>query len=167
MGEQVLADGDGERAAGIFRQVVEMAPDSAAAHAGLIRALAAAGRTEEAQAALAAVPEALVADPAVASAKSAFELAADRPDDSELQTLRALAAEAPADQQKQLDFAAAAFAAGSRDEAADTLLGMIAADPEWNEGTAKAKLLQIFEAVGLEDPWVAAMRRKLSTILFG
>ena len=33
---------------------------------------------------------------------------------------------------------------------------MIAADREWNEGAAKAKLLQIFEAVGLEDPWVAA-----------
>ena len=32
---------------------------------------------------------------------------------------------------------------------------------------AKAKLLQIFEAVGLEDPWVAATRRKLSLVLFG
>ena len=167
MGEQVLAEGDGERAAGIFAQVVEMAPDNAAAHAGLIRALVAAGRIEDARAALAAVPETLVADPVIASAKSALELAADRPDDSELQTLRALAAEAPADQQKQFDFAAAAFAAGSRDEAVDTLLAMIAADPEWNEGAARAKLLQIFEAVGLEDPWVAGNRRKLSLLLFG
>ena len=32
---------------------------------------------------------------------------------------------------------------------------------------ARAKLLQIFEAIGLEDPWVAATRRKLSTVLFG
>src|SRR5690606_19118691 len=39
MAEQVLAEGDGERAAGIFAQVVEMAPDNAAAHAGLVRAL--------------------------------------------------------------------------------------------------------------------------------
>ncbi len=44
---------------------------------------------------------------------------------------------------------------------------MIADRPEWNEGAAKAKLLQMFEAVGLEDPWVAANRRKLSLILFG
>jgi putative thioredoxin len=167
MGEQVLADGDGERAAGIFRQVIEMAPDEVAAHAGLIRALIAAGQIEEARAALAAVPEAAAADAAVHAAKSALELAADRPDDSELQALRALAAEAPADQQKQLDFASAAFAAGSRDEAADTLLEMIRVDPEWNEGAAKAKLLQIFEAVGLEDPWVAGNRRRLSLLLFG
>ena len=26
---------------------------------------------------------------------------------------------------------------------------------------------QLFEAVGLEDPWVAAQRRRLSLILFG
>jgi putative thioredoxin len=44
---------------------------------------------------------------------------------------------------------------------------MVQADRAWNEGAARAKLLQIFEAVGLEDPWVAAQRRKLSTILFG
>jgi putative thioredoxin len=67
----------------------------------------------------------------------------------------------------QLAFAGGAFAAGERDVAAETLLRMIAADRTWNEGAARAKLLQIFEAVGLEDPWVAAQRRKLSTILFG
>jgi putative thioredoxin len=67
----------------------------------------------------------------------------------------------------QLAYAEAAFAAGERDAAADVLLALIAADREWNEGAAKAKLLQIFGAVGLEDPWVAATRRRLSLILFG
>lgn len=43
----------------------------------------------------------------------------------------------------------------------------IAADREWNDGAAKAKLLLMFEAVGLEDLWVAAQRRRLSLILFG
>ena len=79
-----------------------------------------------------------------------------------------LAAEAdPADMAAQLAYATAAFAAGNRDAAAETLLAMIAADRAWNEGAARAKLLQIFEAVGLEDPWVAGMRRRLSIILFG
>jgi len=44
---------------------------------------------------------------------------------------------------------------------------MIAADREWNEGAAKARLLKIFEATGLEDEWVVATRRRLSRILFG
>ena len=40
---------------------------------------------------------------------------------------------------------------------------MVARDREWNEGAARTRLLQMFEAIGLEDPWVAATRRKLST----
>ena len=46
MAEQVLAEGDAERAAGVFGQVVQMAPDNAAAHAGLVRALVQAGHVE-------------------------------------------------------------------------------------------------------------------------
>jgi putative thioredoxin len=116
---------------------------------------------------LGALDPKLAADPAVERAKAALALAKDAPEEGELAALRAAAAERPADHEAQLAFATAVFAAGDREAAADTLLRMIAIDREWNEGAAKAKLLQIFEAIGLEDPWVAATRRKLSTILFG
>ncbi len=169
MAEQVLGEGDAERAAGIFGQVVQMAPDHAAAQAGLVRALVQAGRVEEAQAALAAAElnPALAGDPQLAQAKSALELAGNRVDEGELENLRAKAQADPADMQARYDFAEAAFAAGRRDDAADELLGMFETDREWNEGAARAKLLQIFEAVGLEDPWVVATRRRLSKLLFG
>ncbi|WP_375291250.1 tetratricopeptide repeat protein [Qipengyuania sp.] len=167
--EQILADGDAERAAGIFGQVVEMAPENGAAHAGLVRALAQADRAEEAQAALAraeTVP-ALVSDPQIALAKSALELAANKVDDGELAALREKASADPADMDARLAYAEAAFAAGQRDAAADELLSMIEADREWSDGAARAKLIQIFEAVGLEDPWVVSTRRRLSRLLFG
>jgi putative thioredoxin len=167
MGEQVLAEGDGERAASIFRQIAEMAPDNPGARSGLVRALLAAGRTDEAQAAFDALPDDLKADPVVAQAGSLLELAGSGVDEGELADLRKAAAERPTDHQAQFDLAQAAFAAGQRDEAADTLLKLVEIAPEWNEGAAKAKLLQIFEAVGLEDPWVAAQRRRLSLLLFG
>ena len=167
MGEQVLAEGDGERAASIFAQIAEMAPGNAAVQSGLIRALLAAGQTDEARVVLDALPEELRTDPLLTQAASALELAGSGVDEGELQSLRAAAAERPADMIAQLAFAQAAFAAGKRDEAAEALLQMIRTDPEWNEGAAKAKLLQIFEAVGLEDPWVSAQRRKLSLLLFG
>ena len=167
MAEQILAEGDGERAAGIFMQVVQMAPDNAAAHGGLIRALVAADKVEEAQKIADAIDPAAKDDPAVQAAMSALELAGTQVDDGELQALRTAASDNPDDMDKQLAFAEAAFAAGERDEAADTLLGMVERDIEWNEGAAKAKLLQIFEAVGLEDPWVVTTRRRLSRILFG
>ena len=167
MGEEVLEGGDGERAADIFAQIIEIAPDNLAAQAGLIRALVAAGHADQAQEVLEALDPQLAADPALTQAKSALALALDAPPAGELAGLRAAAEAAPADMDAQLAFANALYASGDRDAAADKLLAMVATDREWNEGAARARLLQIFEAVGLEDPWVAAKRRRLSTVLFG
>mgnify|MGYP005850895397 CR=1 FL=1 len=167
MGEEVLAEGDADRAASIFRQIAEMAPDDPGAVSGLLRALVAAGLAGEARAAWEALPEELKSDPLVAPALSAIELAGPKVDTAELEALRKAAAERPTDHEAQFEFAQAAFAAGERDAAAATLLKLVETAPEWNEGAARAKLLQIFEAVGLEDPWVQAQRRKLSLLLFG
>jgi len=167
MAEDVLASGDGERAASIFMQIGQMAPDNPAAQSGLIRALIATGEIETAQAAYDALTDEVKADPVVAQAATQLELAGTRVDDSELAALRAAAAERPADVEAQIAFAEAAFAAGDRDSAADTLLAAIERDPAANEGAAKNKLLKIFEGVGLEDPWVASQRRRLSLLLFG
>ena len=169
MGEQVLADGDAERAAGIFSQVVDMAADNASAHAGLIRALVLAERLDEARAILeqAETNPAVATDPAIQQARTALEFADNKPDEGEFARLREEAEANPDDMDKGLAYAEAAFAAGKRDEAADKLLSMIQADREWNEGAAKAKLLQFFEAAGLEDPWTVENRRRLSRILFG
>jgi len=167
MGETVLAEGDGERAASIFGQILEMAPDNAAAHGGLIRAFVLAGDLTSAQGALDMLPAAIADDPAIAQAKSALALAADAPDAGELAALEAALAADPADHQARFDLASAQIGAGQRDAAADNLLHIVAADREWQEDAARAKLLSLFEAVGLEDPWVAAQRRRLSLVLFG
>lgn len=169
MGEDALGEGDAQRAASIFAQVTEFASDNGAAHAGLVRAMVAMGQVEEAKQVMKAIEgdPRLASDPGVSAAKSAIELAGTQVDDGELAKLRTAAKAAPDDMTAQLTFAEAAFAAGQRDEAADTLLAMIETDREWNEGAARAKLLQIFEAIGLEDDWVIATRRRLSKILFG
>lgn len=167
MGETVLAEGEGTRAAGIFGQIIEMAPDNAAAHGGLIRAFVLAGDLTSAQGVLDMVPAELADDPAIAQAKSALALAADAPDAGELAAFEAVVAANPDDHQARFDLASAQIGAGLRDAAADNLLHIVGADREWQEEAARAKLLALFEAVGLEDPWVAAQRRRLSLILFG
>lgn len=166
MAEQMLTDGEAERAASAFMQIGQMDQSKPEVFSGLIRALIAAGQTQQAQAAYDALPPEMQAEDAVVKAHSALELASSGVEDDELQALRAAAADL-SNMEAQMTFAEAAFAAGERDEAADTLLAMVGNDPDWNEGAAKAKLLQIFEAVGLEDEWVAGQRRKLSIILFG
>ena len=166
MGEEVLGQGEAERAASIFAQIAEIDPASGAAQGGLIRALTALGELDQAQAAAAALPPELTSDSEVMRALTALELARNKPDDAELAALKA-AATTPDNMDARLAYAEAAFAAGERDAAADTLLAMISEDREWNDGAARAKLLQIFAAVGLEDAWVAAQRRRLSLLLFG
>ncbi len=171
MGEQLLAAGENDKALELYTQISENAPPPIAhrpeVQSGLIRSLAALGRTDDAQAAFDALPQELKDDALVKQAQAALELAAPQVDPGELQTLRATAAESPADTQAQLAFAEAAFAAGERDEAAGVLLRSIEGGGEEGNDEAKAKLLQMFEAVGMEDPWVSAQRRKLSLILFG
>ena len=166
MGEEVLAGGDAPRAANVFRQIVEMAPEHGAAVSGLARALLAAGEVEQARAALAELPETLDKDPAVARARSALALAEIAPA-GETGALEQRVAADPDDFEARYELAAALMGSERRDAAADQLLEIVRRDREWNEGAARTRLLQLLEAVGLEDPWAAAQRRRLSDILFG
>ena len=166
MGEEVLASGDAERAANIFSQILEMAPEDPEVISGAIRALAAAGRADEAQALLDAVPDKLAADPAISRARSALALAALAPAAAETAEFERRIAADPDDHAARYDLAGALMAAGDRDAAADQLLESIRRDRTWNEGAARARLLQFLEAVGLEDPWAGVQRRRLSAILF-
>ncbi|GAB5348470.1 tetratricopeptide repeat protein [Alteriqipengyuania sp. 357] len=169
MGEQLLEAGENEKAVQLYSEIASAAPPEIAGRpeiqSGLIRALLANGQHDQAQATFDALTDEQKADPAVAQAGAQLELSADRVDEGELAALREKAQ--GGDMDARFTYAESAFAAGQRDAAADELLGMIEADREWNEGAARTKLLQIFEAAGLEDPWVVATRRRLSKILFG
>lgn len=167
MGEQVLAEGDAERALSVFAQLAEMAPEHPAVQSGRVRALVAANQLDEADAAIAALPEDVAKLPEIERAKSALALARDAKPVDDLSGLAAEVAANPDDHAKRFELAGGQMAAGDRDAAAESLLAIIAADRDWNEGAARTQLLKVFEVVGLEDPWVSAQRRKLSAILFG
>jgi len=167
MGEEVLDGGDAERAVSIFAQLAEMAPENPQVIAGHARALLAAGRKDEAQRVLDAVPEDKAKDAGIARAKAALALASEAGAVDDLAGLKARIAANPDDQEARYELAGGLMAAGDRDGAADLLLGSIERDREWNEGAARKRLLTLFEATGLEDPWVSAQRRRLSAVLFG
>ena len=111
--------------------------------------------------------EAAQAEAELERAKSALALAKDAKPVDDLAGLAAEVAANPDNLDKRFELAGGQMAAGDRDAAADSLLGIIAADRDWNEGAARQQLLKLFDVVGLEDPWVSAQRRRLSAILFG
>jgi putative thioredoxin len=166
MGEQVLADGDSERATGIFTQLLEMAPEDPAVVSGLARALVGAGQVDEAAALIDALPEAARKDAAVARAESAIALAREAQPVDDLSNLQRKVAADPADLDARYELAGGLMAAGDRDGAADQLLAIIQADRDWNDSAARSRLLKLMEVVGLEDSWTATTRRRLSAVLF-
>jgi putative thioredoxin len=166
MGEEVLAAGDAERALSIFSQIAEMAPDNAEAAGGQIRALAALGHADDAEALIANLPPEMAKDAAVERGRAAIALARSARPGVDVGPLEARIAADPDDHEALFELSAARMAAGDRDAAADALLASIARDRGWEDGKARAQLLQLFEVVGLEDPWVLTQRRRLSAILF-
>lgn len=167
MAEEVLGEGDAERALAIFEQLVEMAPEHPAVLSGRIRALVAAGRNDEAEAAIAALPEELAKDAGIQRAQATLALARSAPPVADHAGLAAEVQANPDDHEKRFALANAQMAAGDRDGAADNLLHIVAADRTWNEDAARQQLLKLFEVVGMTDPWVSQQRRRLSAILFG
>jgi putative thioredoxin len=167
MAQTVLAEGDAERALGIFEQVAEMAPDTIAVTAGRAQALLQLGRIDEAEALLAALPEDKANDPALMQVKAAIALSKEAAPVDDLAGLRHAVDANPEDLDKRYELAGGLMAVGDRDGAADQLLASIAQDRAHNEGAARERLLTLFAAVGLEDPWTAAQRRRLSAVLFG
>jgi len=166
MGEEVLEAGDAERALSIFSQISELAPEDPAVISGHARALLAAGRGEEADALIAAVPADRAKDPAIVRAAAAIALAREARPVDDLDGLSQRVAANPDDHEARFELAGGLMASGDRDGAADALLEIIRRDRAWNDGAARERLLKLFDAVGLADPWVSAQRRRLSAILF-
>ncbi|MGX8011148.1 thioredoxin [Mesorhizobium sp. ORM8.1] len=158
--------GDIQTAADIYDAVLEQAPETIEAIAGLGEILFEAGDAEGAETMLARAPEDKKDAPALAALRTKMTLAAEaatlgNPAEFE----RRLAAN-PADHQARFDLAMIQNARGERHEAADNLLAIIKADRAWNEDGARAQLLKFFEAWGMTDEATLAARRKLSSLLF-
>jgi len=165
MGEEVLATGDFPRALSLYRQLADMAPDNGEVVSGLVRAMVGNGMLDEARTLLDTLPEAVARLPAVGRARAAVELAGAAAPVGETAAIEARVAADPDDHDARYELAGALMTV-DRDRAADLLFESIARDRDHNDGAARKRLLQLMEVVGIADPWVSALRRRLSALLF-
>jgi putative thioredoxin len=163
-GEELLAQGEPAQAEALFTQIRELDPANPLVIGGLARAMIAGGRTDDARDLLATLDAAHASHAAIARARAALEVAAVPAVDVSAEQARLDAN--PDDHDARFAIAQAAMAAGDRDAAADALLEIVRRDPQWNDGAARARFLQMLEAAGFEDPWGRAQRRRLSALLF-
>jgi putative thioredoxin len=165
-GTQALSEKDYLSAAQIFRKVIEVDREHAAALAGLAKCQIAAGELDGAEATLTLVPPAKSNDPEVLSARAALELARNPVDASEAGDLKAEVSRNPGNLQARFDLASHLNGTGQRAEALDHLLYIIRKERDWKEAAARKQLVKFFEAWGPKDEFTLQGRRKLSSILF-
>jgi putative thioredoxin len=162
-----LEKGDAQQAGELFSALLQEEPENPEAWGGLVRALMALDREDEAAAALEQVPPKIAEHAEVAGARSALALAVEgRAAKSQLASLQKAVAADPADFQARYDLATALNATGARAEAAEQLLDIMRRERGWNEDAARLQLLKFFEAWGFDDPATMAARRRLSALLF-
>jgi putative thioredoxin len=164
--ETAAQSGDIGTAAQLYGAVMEADPENAAAIAGLARCYLANDDHDRARQILDMAPENKVNDPAIKSVRTALDLMAEKPLDEDMAQAKETVAANPTDHNARFELAESLIAQGKNKDAADHLLTILEANLEWEEGKAKAKLLEIFEAAGPKDPVTVDGRRRLGSLMF-
>ena len=164
--EAAAQAGDIGTAAQLYGAVMEADPENAAAIAGLARCYLANGDPDRARQILDTAPESKANDSAIRSVRTALDLMAEAPLDEDLASAKESVAADPENHDARFALAEKLIGQGKNKDAADHLLAILSDDLEWQDGKAKAKLLEIFEAAGPKDPVTVDGRRRLGSLMF-
>ena len=155
-----------DQAAAVYSQIIEHAPDSVAAKAGLARCKLEAGDIENAREIVDTLSDEERNEKVFASILSALELADKAATVGDLELLQTTVEANPKDHEARYNLALALYASGDVKESIDALLEIIRQDRGWNEDAARIELLKFFEALGPTNPATLEGRRKLSSLIF-
>lgn len=164
--EAAAQAGDIGTAAQLYSAVMEADPENPVAIAGLARCYLANGDPERARQLLDMAPESKANDPAIKSVRTALDLMADAPLDEDMASARETVAAEPENHAARFELAEKLIGQGKNQDAADHLLTILSDNLDWEDGKAKAKLLEIFEAAGPKDPVTVEGRRRLGSLMF-
>lgn len=162
---QALAEKDFGTAQGIYTHILHQDEKNAQAYVGLVRTLIGAGAVDQAQHLVETAPPEIAKQNTFAEAKTALELAQQKPGGNS-GVLAQKVAQNPADHQARFDLALAQFAEGHKEEAIDNLIDIVRQSRAWNEDGARKQIVKFFEAMGSADPITVQGRKKLSSVLF-
>ena len=166
-GQAALEQNNAPEALSSYQQALALVPESLEALSGLIRSLVQMGEVEQAREVLDHLEEDRKDKPELRDAISAVEIAEKGAAGAgEIDQLRQAFQQNPDDLETHQSLAMALYGAGQAEEAMSILLLSVKKDASFDEGAAKAQLLEFFTALGAAHPAVIKARRKLSTYLF-
>jgi len=153
-----------EQAQQIYTQILHHDNANPEAIGGLMRCYLALDQADLAQQIADQLTDEMKKDDHIASALAALELGAGTGVDTSAFEARLAANEN--DHEARFDLGMALYGAGQVEEGLMELLTIVKRDRTWNEDAARLQMLKIFEAVGLSDPVVIKIRKKLTTVMF-
>jgi putative thioredoxin len=162
----LLDGGDAASALEVYQSIAAEDQANPVAAAGVLKALIALKRADEAKKLLDQIPAEMAKHADIVAVRATLELAEQAGKAGSTAALEAKLAVDPKDHQARFDLAAAQFAAGQKEEAIENLLELFRRDRKWNEEAARKQLVKLFEAMGPTDPLTVGGRKRLSSLLF-
>ena len=164
--EESLDSGDLGGAAQDFSLAAQSDPENPAPIAGMARVFIAGGEPDKAREVLEHIPEDKKDDPSVQAVLTALKLQDEAGDAGEASELEQKVADNPDDFDARFELANALVGRNDLQGASDQLFVILESDQDWEDGKAKARLLEIFEAAGFASDVAKSGRRRLSAMLF-
>lgn len=162
--KELLEAGEAANAQALYMQILEHDNSNPEACAGVMRTHVALGNLDAAKEIADNLPQELKSNEHIASAIAVIDLAGQG--DLDTSELEAKLAADPNDHQARFDLAMALYGAGKSEDGLLQLLEIVKKDRTWKDDAARLQMLKIFEAIGLTDPVVIQVRKKLTTVLF-
>ena len=153
-------------AAEVFKAVIEEDKNLPDAYTGLIKSLLGEKNINAAKLASNEIPSSLKNDTLIKAAIAQINLTEQTLSVGNLEELREKFLKSPTDINLEFDLALALISETENTEAISTLLHIIATEPDWSDGKAKAQLIELLDALGPTNETGRAGRRKLSSLMF-
>jgi len=166
MAEKMLEDGEFSDALEVFLAIIDQDPKIGIAYSGLARSYLGLGELNKAQDVITNLPKDMENIKDLSSIRAQLELATQAASYASIDDLKLLVISEPKNYKAQMELAVLMHSNGDTDEAIEKLLVILKNDIEWDEGSAKAQLIKIFDSMKANDPIALKGRRQLSSIIF-
>jgi putative thioredoxin len=166
MAEKMLEDGEFSDALEVFLAIIDQDPKIGIAYSGLVRSYLGLGELNKAQDVITNLPKDMENIKDLSTIKAQLELATQAASYASIDDLKLLVISEPKNYKAQMELAVLMHSNGETEEAIGKLLVILKNDIEWDEGSAKAQLIKIFDSMKANDPIALKGRRQLSSIIF-
>ena len=166
MAEKMLEDGEFSDALEVFLAIIDQDPKIGIAYSGLVRSYLGLGELNKAQDVITNLPKDMENIKDLSTIRAQLELATQAASYASIDDLKLLVISEPKNYKAQMELAVLMHSNGDTEEAIGKLLVILRNDIEWDEGSAKAQLIKIFDSMKANDPIALKGRRQLSSIIF-